>query len=256
MEAIKLYSTKQQAKYFKNSQTNSFYEFGGIQLIPNKTYSQRISNTTINLVAPFVATVLSVRDDKVLGTLIYTVISDPITDAIYADNTLIYADSEILRVDSNTGSTNCWMITPTQDFGNELIYLSFNNICYSSPFFITALDEDRSNKIVYKALPSEIYQSVGLKIWFRQKSKQSELTTYYESSTKNTVTQAVKSHKLEMYESELMSVDDLILVSEILESAYLYIDDVRYSLFEAIKIPELTQQENFGKIKFTLSPSN
>lgn len=254
MEAIKLYSTKQEAKYFKNSQINSFYEFGGIQLIPNQSYSQRIFN--FDLIAPFIATVLSVRDDKVLGTLTYSISSDPITDSIYADNVVVYADSPILQADSFTGGTNSFTITPTQDFGNELIYLSFNEICYSSPFFITALDEDRCTKIVYKELPSEIYQSIGLKIWFRQKSKQSELTTYYESSTKNTVTQAVKSHKLEMYESEFMSIDDLILVSEILESAYLYIDNIRYSLFEAVKIPELTQQENFGKIKFTLSPNN
>lgn len=254
MEAIKLYSTKQQAKYFKNSQINSFYEFGGIQLIPNKTYSQRIS--TFNLVAPYIATVLSVRDDSVLGTITYSISSDPITDSVYADSITVYSDSTILQVDSLTGATNSFTITPIQDFGNELVYLSFNEICYSSPFFITALDEDRCTRIVYKELPSETYQSIGLKIWFRQKSKQSELTTYYESSTKNTVTQAVKSHKLEMYESELMSIDDLILVSEILESAYLYIDDVRYSLFEAVKIPELTQQENFGRLKFTLSPNN
>jgi hypothetical protein len=59
-----------------------------------------------------------------------------------------------------------------------------------------------------------------------------------------------------MYESEFMSIDDLIMTSDILESPYLYIDNKRYSLFEAVKIPELTQQENFAKIKFTLSANN
>jgi hypothetical protein len=59
-----------------------------------------------------------------------------------------------------------------------------------------------------------------------------------------------------MYESEFMSIDDLIMTAEILENPYLYIGEKRYSLFEAVKIPELTQQENFGKIKFTLAPNN
>jgi hypothetical protein len=53
-----------------------------------------------------------------------------------------------------------------------------------------------------------------------------------------------------------MSIDDLILTAQIVESPYLYIGSTRYSLFEAVKIPELTQQENFGKIKFTLAPNN
>jgi hypothetical protein len=46
------------------------------------------------------------------------------------------------------------------------------------------------------------------------------------------------------------------MTTEILESPYLYIGSKRYSLFEAVKLPELTQQENFGKIKFTLSSNN
>jgi len=256
MEAIKLYLTEQEALYYKNSQRNSFYEFGGIQLVPNQTYSQRISDSSFVLSLPYIATVYRVSDNAILGTLAYTVSADPIVNTYYADSTIIYADNTILRADSGTGTALSWTVTPTQDFGNDLIYLKFNNSCFSSPFFITALDEDRCTKIIYKSLPTETYQSIGLKIWFRQKSRQSELTTYYESSTKNTVTQAIKTHNLEMYESEFMSIDDLILVADILESSYLYIDITRYSLFEAIKIPELTQQENFGKLKFTLAPNN
>jgi hypothetical protein len=105
-------------------------------------------------------------------------------------------------------------------------------------------------------LASNQYQSIGLKTWFRQKSKQTELITYYESSTGRTVNQAIKTKSLEMYESEFMSMEDLIMTAEILESPYLYIGSTRYYLFETVKIPELTQQENFGKIKFTLAVNN
>ena len=218
MSAINLYTTKAEALYFKDSQRNSFYEFGGIQFLPNNAYTQK---TTIDLSNPYTISILKVADDSVMGSLSYS-----ITNSYY------------------------WSITPTVDCSNNLIYLKFTYLStnyYTNPFYITALDEDRTTKFTYKDLPLDSYQSIGLKTWFRQKSRQSELNTYYESSTKDTVTQTIKTHNLEMYESEFMSIDDLILTSEILESAYLYIGSKRYSLFEAVKIPELTQQENFER---------
>ena len=258
MSAINLYTTKSQALYFKDSQRNSFYEFGGIQLLPNNTYTQKSSG--IELGNRYSVQVYSVDDDTYLGMLPITTISEEINgNEIYADSTSLYADNTTLKVDSYLTGDLYWSVNPMQDFGNELLYLKLSyggNVYYSNPFYITALDEDRTTKFTYKDLASNQYQSIQLKTWFRQKSRQSELTTYYESSTKNTVTQAIKTHNLEMYESEFMSIEDLILTSQILESPYLYIDAKRYSLFEAVKIPELTQQENFGKIKFTLAPNN
>jgi hypothetical protein len=282
MSAINLYTTKAEALYFKDSQRNKFYEFGGIQLIPNNTYTQKFTN--IGLESLNTALILKVSDDSVIGTL-------PYSNGIYAASNTIYAASNTIYAASNSNYTSYISLTPSQDCNNDLIYIGFtNNIIniyaasntiyaasntiyaasnidvnidinynynyYTNPFYITALDEDRVTMFSYKNLASDNYQSIGLKVWFRQKSKQSELNSYYESSTKNTVTQAIKIHTLEMYESEFMSMDDLIMTTEILESPYLYIGSTRYSLFEAIKIPELTQQENFAKIKFTLAPNN
>jgi len=257
MSAINLYTTKAEALYFKDSQRNSFYEFGGIQLLPNNTYTQKVTN--VELGNGYDISVLKVSDDSVIGGLLYVLDELPNTNTIYAASNTIYAASNTLRTDSFSNSIFYISITPTVDYQNELIYLNFyngTNTYYSNPFYITALDEDRTTKFTYKDLTSNQYESIGLKTWFRQKSRQSELTTYYESSTKNTVTQAIKTHNLEMYESEFMSVEDLIMTAEILENPYLYIGSKRYSLFEAVKIPELTQQENFGKIKFTLAPNN
>jgi hypothetical protein len=255
MSAINLYATKQEALYFKDSQRNSFYEFGGIQLLPNNTYTQKV---TIALKNPSAISVLKVADDTVIGSVLYEFNEEANVNTIYASSNTIYAANNIIRTDSFSNSIFYMSITPIVDFGNELIYLKLHNetTYYSNPFYITSLDEDRTTKFTYKNLASNNYESIGLKTWFRQKSRQSELTTYYESSTKNTVTQAIKTHNLEMYESEFMSIDDLIMTAEILENPYLYIGSKRYSLFEAVKIPELTQQENFGKIKFTLAPNN
>ena len=281
MSAINLYATKQEAFYFKDSYRNSFYEFGGIQLIPNTTYTQK---TTINLANPYVVSILKVADDSAISNTIYAS-----SENVYAASNTVYAASDIIYATSNNNSISYSItgdnviyaasdsvyaasdsvyasssifymsITPTIDCYNDLIYLKFtynDTSYYTNPFYITAFDEDRTTKFTYKDLASNQYESIGLKTWFRQKSRQSELTTYYESSTRNTVTQAIKTHNLEMYESEFMSIDDLIMTAQILESPYLYIGSKRYSLFEAVKIPELTQQENFGKIKFTLAPNN
>lgn len=297
MSAINLYATKAEALYFKDSQRNSFYEFGGIQLIPNTTYTQKVTN--IELGNSYEISVLKVADDSVVGNLLFTLTELINLNTIYADNIVYYvSNNSTISVDENANGISWISISPTQDFGNDLIYLKFKGdpiytsiisnfrtrvladvgtieaeaqlqallltlmdandftYYYTNPFYITSLDEDRVTRYVYKDLTSNEYESIGLKTWFRQKSRQSELTTYYESSTKNTVTQAIKTQNLEMYESEFMSIDDLIMTATILESPYLYIGSKRYSLFEAVKIPELTQQENFGKIKFTLAPNN
>lgn len=231
MSAISLYTTKAEALYFKDSQSNDFYEFGGIQLFPNSTYTQK--STGIDFKNPYAISVLKVDDDSVITNLLYSI-------------------QEII----NETTSYYWSITPTKDCYNNLIYLKLTYLStnyYSNPFYITALDEDKVTNFTYKDLESNYYETIGLKTWFRQKSKQCELTTYYESSTKNTVTQAIKTKSLEIYESEPMSMDDLIMTTEILKSPYLYIGNTKYTLFESIKIPELTQQENFGKIKFTLA---
>ena len=257
MSAINLYTTKAEALYFKDSQRNSFYEFGGIQLLPNNTYTQK---TSIALENPYVVSVLKVADDSVMGYLLYSITEIINMNTIRIDNSTITIDNNApLTIDVYATTPYYWSIIPTVDYYNDLIYLKFTyngTSYYTNPFYITALDEDRTTKFTYKDLASNYYESIGLKTWFRQKSRQSELTTYYESSTKNTVTQNIKTHNLEMYESEFMSIDDLIMTAEILESPYLYIGSKRYSLFEAVKIPELTQQENFAKIKFTLAPNN
>jgi uncharacterized protein (TIGR02145 family) len=231
MSAINLYTTKAEALYFKDSQRNSFYEFGAIQLIPNTTYTQK--STGIDFKNPYAISVLRVADDSLVTNLSYS------TQEIIGEVNTYY-----------------WSITPIKDCYNNLIYLKFtynSTNYYSNPFYITAFDEDRMTEFKYKNLESNYYETIGLKTWFRQKSKQCELTTYYESSTKNTVTQAIKTKSLEIYESEPMSMDDLIMTTEILKSPYLYIGNTKYNLFESVKIPELTQQENFGSIKFTLA---
>lgn len=258
MSAINLYTSKSAALYFRDSQINKFYEFGGIQLLPNNTYTQK--STGIELGNGYSVGAYSVDDDSYLGMVAITNVEEEINgNEYYANSTAIYVNSTTILTDTNATSELYWSFSSSLDFGNELLYLKLtynSNVYYTNPFYITALDEDNVTKFTYKDLASNQYQSIGLKTWFRQKSKQTELTTYYESSTGRTVTQAIKTKSLEMYESEFMSMEDLIMTAKILENPYLFIGSTRYYLFESVKIPELTQQENFGKIKFTLAVNN
>jgi hypothetical protein len=267
MSAINLYTTKAEALYFKDSQRNSFYEFGGIQLIPSGYYLQPYAYSyEITKVESF-----RLRDDVLLNDLSLYILAqsyglefagDEIMPYDYG-NELIYlklqhspisisiTDSFEARVLADTGTFESktelydylFLLTDSEDYS----YL------YSNPFYYTILDEDKTTKIGYRDNFLDDPYYVNLKVWFRQKSRQSELTTYYETKTRNTVTKTIKSHDLDMYESEFMSMEDLIMVTDILESPVLAINGSICYLFEAVKLPELTQQENFGKIKFTIN---
>jgi hypothetical protein len=128
MSAINLYTTKQQALYFKDSQRNSFYEFGGIQLIPNTTYTQKVTN--VELGNGYNISILKVADDSVIGSLLYSLDELPNPSTIYAASNTIYAASNTVRTDSFSNSIFYISITPSTDCENELIYLRFYNYIY------------------------------------------------------------------------------------------------------------------------------
>jgi len=151
MSAINLYTTKAEALYFKDSQRNSFYEFGGIQLLPNNTYTQK---TSIALENPYVVSVLKVADDSVLGYLLYSITEIINMNTIRIDNSTIKIDNVApLTIDVYATTPYYWSITPTVDYYNDLIYLKFtynSTSYYTNPFYITAL------VIVIPALPTEV----------------------------------------------------------------------------------------------------
>ena len=129
MSAINLYTTKEEALYFKDSQRNSFYEFGGIQLLPNNIYTQKSSGIELGNIYSVQA--YSVDDDSYLGTIAITDITEEVNgNEYYANSTAIRVDTTTIRVDTNSISDLYWSFNSIQDFGNELIYLkmTYNSI--------------------------------------------------------------------------------------------------------------------------------
>jgi len=150
MSAINLYTTKQEALYFKDSQRNSFYEFGGIQLLPNNTYTQKV---TIALKNPSAISVLKIADDSVIGSVPYEFNEETNINTIYAASNTIYAANNIIRTDSFSNSIFYMSITPIVDFGNELIYLKLHKII--ADLFILLLPILRG----YKSCLTQIIQT-------------------------------------------------------------------------------------------------
>jgi hypothetical protein len=241
---INIYRTKEEAFYFKNSQINRFYSFNGVQLLPlNTSKYVQVTNTPDGI---------NLEDWTVNVVDLCTGVKTSITSSF--------------NVESLTNSLNgdpqfFWSLTNVPyDFGMNLIYLeikqSLGETFYSTPFLLTNEEKEKTTKFTYKIKRTDTYQSIGFQTWFRQNTKQTELTTYYEASTKQTVTQAVKTNKIAKYVSEIMDIDQIIALTDVLENPYLYIDGTRASLFEAVEVPEVTNQENFGSIKFNVSFNN
>lgn len=240
---INLFRTTNEAFYFKNSQINTQFIFKGVQLLPNNTakyiqvtqtpYGIDLEDWQVNIV------------DLCRGT------KTDVTDYFFVDS---------LTNDADGSPQLFWSLTNVPfDFGYRLIYLEINQLIgetfYSSPFMLTNIENEKTSQFHYKDSKDDVYQSIGLQTWFDEEDKKTELTTYYEVSTKNTVSQAIKTSKLEKFRTELMPKSMLIGLSYLLESPVLYVNYVRCSLFEALDLPEKIAQENFIEVSYTLSPN-
>lgn len=240
---INLFRTTDEAFYFKNSQINTQYIFKGIQLLPNNTAKYiQVTETPngIDLEDPTVFVV-----DLCKGT------KTDITDYFFVDS---------LTNDLDGSPQLFWSLTNVPfDFGYRLIYLEINQAIgesfYSQPFLLTDIESEKVTQFHYKDSNEDVFQSIGLQTWFDEEDKKTDLTTYYEVSTRNTVSQAIKTSKLERFRTELMPKSFLIGLTYLLESPILYVNYIRCSLFEAIDLPKKTGQENFIEAEYVLSPN-
>jgi hypothetical protein len=238
---INIYKTKEEAFYFKNSWMNQFYSFDAIQLLPNNPLAYvQITDTPdgINLEDWTVNVV-----DLCKGTKV------DITD---------YFNVDSLTNDLAGNPQLFWSITNVPfDFGYGLQYLEIEQAVgetfYSTPFLLTNEESEKTTQFHYKDKRTDTYQSIGFKVWYRTSDKKTELTTYYETSTRHTVTQAINNNKIEIYRTEQVAIDSLIQLSDVLESPYLYVNTVRASLYQALEIPKPTARENYGRMEVQLS---
>jgi len=239
---IKLKRTLNEALSFRDSQTNRHYIHSGVHLLPNNL-SKYVQVTDIE-------SGLHLEDWTVKVVSCKTGVKTDITDSF--------------NVESLTNSTNgdpqlYWSLENIAiDFGYEFIYLEITQAVgeyfYSTPFMITDINKNKTTQFYYKAKKNDVMQSIGMQAWFRQIQRNEELTQYYESSTRTTVTTSQKLNKLEKYYTEIMPLENLDLLMDILSSPFMYVDGVRASLYETPKMPDLGGNQNYGQIDFMISP--
>jgi hypothetical protein len=241
---INILRTKQEAFYFKNSQLNTQFIFKGVQLLPNnpKKYIQ-VTNTPLGI---------DLEDWTVKVVNLCTEEKTDITPYFFVDS---------LTNDLDGAPQLYWSLTNVPfDFGYNLIYLEITQAIgetfYSSPFMITEIESEKTSQFHYKQSKDSVFQSISLQAWYLDSDKKTELTTYYEVSTKNTVSKAIQTTNLDIYRTELLAKHQLINLTYLLESPILYINSLRGSLFTAIELPKKVNQENFATIDFEISPNN
>lgn len=243
---IDFYSTLNEALSIRTSPQIEFYEYKGVQLLPNNIlpYSQ-----TTNKVDG-----IELEDWSVFVVDLCTNEESEITDNFLVEN---------IFEDDNGQAQFDWSVTNIPfDFGYNLVYLraeqSIGETFYSNPFQLTNKDYEKTTRIDYKQKEDDTMQSIQLKMWFWQPLKNQELTTYYETSTKNTVSVLIKSQNYERWLTDAVSNDLLIKISEVFEKKYCYVDLSRCNLFEAIEPKEHSNQQNFesNEIKIAFNRSD
>lgn len=243
---INIYRTLEEALYFKNSPRNAFYTFSGIQLLPNNPNKYiQVTNTPNGI---------NLEDWTVYGVSLCGNTETDITASFMVEK---------LTNSLNGNPQLIWSLENVPvDFGFGLIYLRIEQAVgetfYSTPFKLTSINEELVSQITYKYKRTDEFQSIGANIWFRTESLQINLQNYYETSTENTVTTAVQSNKTEFWETESMSISNLINIVQVMKLPYVYINGVRTYFFEAPEIPKPTSQENFGymELHLTLNPND
>lgn len=170
---------------------------------------------------------------------------------------------ENVFTDDNGDNQFTWSLTNVPfDFGCELITLKVTQLIgetfYSNWFQLTDYDSDKYIRVDYRSYNQDVMQSIELPIAFKQEFNPVEIETYYETSTKNTVINTIKSQSYENWLSKIISNDLLLKVIRVFTYKYTYVNLLRCNLFEAIEQKEYTAEENFNEniIKLTFNKSD
>lgn len=221
------------------------YEIRGVQLLPNNEY-------------PYIQTTNVSGGIELEDWTVYVVNSK----GVETDITDYFSIEEIFT-DDNGDNQFTWSLTNIPfDFGYSMVYLkavqTIGETFYSNQFMITDYKSEKTCRIDYKSYNMDTMQSVQLAMCFRQEFRPTEIETYYETSTKNTVINTVKQQSYESWITDRISNDLLIKIIKVFTYKYTYIDLFRCNLFEAIEQKEFVASENFLQtpIKITFNRSD
>ena len=238
---IEFYNSKDIALTERLSPQIDFYEVRGIQILPNNNYKYIQTTNSIDGIY--------LEDWKVFIVEVCSEKQTEITDCFLIENVF---------KDTNGKNQFTWSLKNIPyDFGFKMVYLKIEQqvgeLFYSNLFQITKSDSEKTTRIDYKNNASDTMQSIQLKMWYWQTLKNQELKSYYEVSTKNTVTNVIKSQRYEKWITESISNSLFLKITDIFEYKYVYINLYRCNLFENIEIIEHSGKQNFARNTLKIS---
>lgn len=245
---INLFKTLDDALSVKSSPSidSSFHTLNGIQLIPNNEYPYIQSTNDPDGI--------ELEDWEVYVVDVCKGTETEITDSFFVER--VFTDDDGMAQFE-------WSLTNIPyDFGYDFIYLKVvqqvGQTFYSNPFQITAKNTEETTRVDYKDSDNETMLSTQLKMWFWQELKSQEIGSYYETSTRNTVTTIIKSQRFENWETAVIDNWLMMNISDLFEYKYTYLDLTRCNLFEAIEIKEHQGTEAYARniIKLTFNSND
>jgi len=244
---IRLENSLEKAMYQKTSPDTSYYDFGGIQLLPNNIYpymQTTKSNDGIELEDYIEVNVKSTCGETLAN----------IADYFFVENNFQDPDTGLPQI--------TWkLLNVPFDFGKQLIYLEvkqeIGETFYTSPFMLTNDGGEFTSRIDYREKSTDSMQSVQVNMYYFDFDISKEYTQYWEVSTKNTQTNTIKSQRFEIFRTEVI---DKLILAKIIESfdyRFTYLNLIRASIFEPVEIPRIEAKENFvqSDISFTFNQS-
>ncbi len=240
MNFIELYTNLDDALNVRESVQDTIYNYSGIQLLPNQTNPYYQTTESINGV--------ELEDWQVYAVNLRTGVKTDITSSFSVFDNFFLSDGT---------PQITFALTNLPELGWDFIYLEVNQMLgetyYSNVFKITNIRSKYTSRFDYKDKKKDIYNSIQLNVWFRQYLNRDEVTTYYEVSTKQQRTVAIKEATVSKYFTEIINIGILKKLRDLLNKRYKYIDLQGCSLFEAFEIPELTGNGNFSQQSILLN---
>lgn len=245
---IGLFETFDKAMAYPNSPQMTEYSFEGVQLLPNHPfkYIQRTYADNGIEIEDFTVYLCDMCGTRLWDVSDYFSIernfNDPVTGIPQVEWSLYNVD---------------------YDAGYQPVYLEIetgaNQYYYSSPFYLTDEYKDYTSRWDYRNKDTDTMLSSQLRLFFRQKKSEQEVSNYNPVSSGSTYTASSRLTPFERWTTDVIEINVVEEFKKIFLCREVYSLDfngtlpVKTGLYEAIESPDLEADENFAEQEILLS---
>lgn len=240
---IRIEDTYEKALTYKGSpqMEQDLLSFFGVQLLPNQS-APYIQRTYCNVGVEIESYIVRIKD--FCGNIL-----EDITNSFEIVRTFNDPDTGLPQIE--------WQLSNIPvDTGYKLIYLEIevglDTYYYTSPFVITDVEADFTNRIDYRNNSSETMLSTQLILYFKQEDDEMEVEVYTTVNTGRIRNNFVRNSPFEIWNTGWIDIKLFRLIKNIFLNQYVYVDFQRTMLKEAFETPKLQMDENFAEQEIKL----